>query len=222
MVYKGSGRDERAVSVAEDLSEIFGNAHNGRPPLPSAGAVQSLAGKNRQARRQPSATVAAAISGLIVGALAMALPAHKGRQVATLVPTSPAAAPAELAGYAPPTPAEGRIAAASFTGSPDFLDDKPAGAKAASRPIQRTRAVYQQRKRWPRRSEVLAADMRLRRAYASAIRAGVDRGTLLEYRRRWARYRSREYDRPVRLIGAYADMTNDLHHLARQPERGSY
>jgi hypothetical protein len=70
---------------------------------------------------------------------------------------------------------------------------------------------------------VLAADIRLRRAYASAIRAGVDRRTLVEYRRRWAQYRSNDYDRPIRLIGAYADMTDALHQLARRPsDRWTY
>jgi uncharacterized protein YecT (DUF1311 family) len=92
-------------------------------------------------------------------------------------------------------------------------------AKAEARPArtadrcERLRGDDRARCAYP---QVLEADRRLRRAYASATRAGVERGRLVSYRNRWASLRHRADDQPARVIAAYGDMARDLNRLARQ------
>jgi hypothetical protein len=62
----------------------------------------------------------------------------------------------------------------------------------------------------------MAADRRLRQAYAQATRAGVSRAALVNYRNRWASLRFGARRDPMRTIGAYGDMAQDLNRMARQ------
>lgn len=63
---------------------------------------------------------------------------------------------------------------------------------------------------WCLHGAVVAADDRLRGAYATAIRAGVDRRTLEDVRSDWSRLRRRANKDPQALIRGYGLLTQEL------------
>jgi hypothetical protein len=60
------------------------------------------------------------------------------------------------------------------------------------------------------RRAVIEADRHLRSVYESAIRRGVARGVLVDYRDRWADLRDRHTENPTRLIESYGALAYDL------------
>ena len=60
------------------------------------------------------------------------------------------------------------------------------------------------------RRAVVDADRHLRAVYENAIRRGVSRSTLVDYRDRWADLRDRQTDSPTRLIQSYGALAYDL------------
>lgn len=64
---------------------------------------------------------------------------------------------------------------------------------------------------WCRRAEVVEADDRLREAYDEAVRAGIERDTLVEVRDDWARLRGRANRNPEALIRGYGVLTRQLY-----------
>ncbi len=60
------------------------------------------------------------------------------------------------------------------------------------------------------RRAVIQADRHLRAVYESAIRRGVSRATLVDYRDRWTDLRERDTDDPSRLIESYGALAYDL------------
>ena len=65
----------------------------------------------------------------------------------------------------------------------------------------------------------MAADDRLRDAYQAAVRAGVDRNTLVDVRGDWKRLRGRANRDPQALIRGYALLTQELRAEARRVRR---
>jgi len=65
----------------------------------------------------------------------------------------------------------------------------------------------------------MAADDRLRDAYDAAVRAGVDRRTLIDVRSDWKRLRGRANRDPQALIRGYALLTQELRVEAGRAER---
>ncbi|WP_380874685.1 hypothetical protein [Sphingomonas sp. DBB INV C78] len=72
---------------------------------------------------------------------------------------------------------------------------------------------------WCLQPAVRAADQELRNAYASAIRNGVERSTLVSYRKRWSKVRNRSSDEPRQLIGNYYALAEELQTLSAQARR---
>jgi len=72
---------------------------------------------------------------------------------------------------------------------------------------------------WCLRGAVVEADDRLRDAYDNAVRAGVDRKTLVGIRSDWKRLRGRANREPQALIRGYALLTQELHAEARRAAR---
>lgn len=98
----------------------------------------------------------------------------------------------------------------------------PALVPAATRPKPAvTRAAHSCAAGRCTRAEVMAADRRLRAAYARAIRAGVPRRVLVNYRDRWARLRWTSSDEPHRLVDGYRLLASGLARAA-QDERGRH
>jgi hypothetical protein len=72
---------------------------------------------------------------------------------------------------------------------------------------------------WCLHGSVIAADDRLRGAYATAIRAGVDPGTLEGVRSDWSRLRRRANKDPEALIRGYGLLTQQLRAEAQRASR---
>jgi hypothetical protein len=124
-----------------------------------------------------------------------------------------------------PAPAPGRAAAfvpVEIAGTPPVsLSVKPAGPIPVldTAPVAPSAAVPAKRRvaRHDRPSDLMAADRRLRVAYSHAVRAGVPRQILVDYRNRWADLREDASWRPARVAAGYGEMSADLERLARQP-----
>jgi hypothetical protein len=82
---------------------------------------------------------------------------------------------------------------------------KVSGSKA-SRATTRTRAV--------RTPSIMTADAQLRHAYAAAVRAGVSRQVLVDYRNAWERLRWRAPREPGLVAARYVEMAARLDRLA--------
>jgi uncharacterized protein YecT (DUF1311 family) len=63
---------------------------------------------------------------------------------------------------------------------------------------------------WCMRPQVLDADRQLRDAYQEAVRAGVDRSLLSNYRRQWSKLRGRANSDPRSVTGGYRQMAQQL------------
>lgn len=229
-------RRELSRAVRADLEEIF------RPVSPTAAArpprVRIFVGRSAEAReRSPArwgALAAAAFVGLAAGALIVKPPeflrstpaAQTAPAAVTVASIAPIPAPARAPGpaIAWPEPPVATTAPAKAEAAPVKADapraarPKPAKAvirKSGSR-CEGLRGDNRARCAYP---AVIAADRRLRQAYASATRAGVPRATLVSYRNRWASLRHRADSDPGRVIAGYQDMAGDLRRLADRERR---
>ncbi|WP_334162746.1 hypothetical protein [Phenylobacterium sp.] len=202
-----------------------------RPPR-----VRTFVGRSAEARERPPARwgtlAAAAFVGLAAGALIVKPPDFRRSapaaqtppaavMVASVAPT-PAAAPRPAIAWPEPP------AATSVPAETEAVRVKAAAPRAASpRPakaVARNGASRCEGLRGDNRARcaypaVIAADRRLRQAYASATRAGVPRATLVSYRNRWASLRHRADSDPGRVIAGYQDMAGDLRRLADRERR---
>ena len=230
-------------AVADDLESIF------TQPGGSGGLVRRrlrLTGRAKREKTTPGssgerraarlgAVLASALIGVSAGALLAGVhPAQKpapGRQLTVVAAPQPAplsqlaafAAPASQAAQLPPN-ALGAASASDRTPRP-----KKAVAREASRPgaavkPQRTRVAEATCGRHARcgRSQVLAADARLRRAYSDAIRAGVSNTVLIDYRERWWNLRRHAPREPGRVVAGYRQMASELDRLAANSPRVHY
>ncbi|HEY8615170.1 hypothetical protein [Phenylobacterium sp.] len=229
---QGRPRRERAAAVADDLGQIFQAAPSSAPP--PRGRVRAV----RAAERAPSRAgrwarwgglAGAALLGVAAGAVMMdprgLAPETGGARLTA--PVGGPAVPVTVA-EAPQAPVVRDLPAPVFT--PVASQPPPAEAskaqpaarivkakakakaKADDGPCAGLRGSDRARCAYP---QVLDADRRLRRAYAQATRAGVERARLVSYRNRWDRLRHRADDQPARVIAAYGDMARDLSRLAR-------
>jgi hypothetical protein len=192
--------------VAAELDAIFAGAQPTSDPVRGrASRVRAVASRRRAL---PYATLgavaAAALVGLTGGVALMA------RGQAPPRPASPLAASPHRAvavqAAAPtvtlPTVRQGPI---------PVLDNTPVAPADAVRPASRHRAV-----RHVQPGDLMAADRRLRAAYAHAVSAGVPRHVLAAYRDRWADLREDATWRPDRVAAGYGEMSVDLERLARR------
>ena len=196
-------------AVSADLEAIFG-----RPP-PASGAAKPRAarvartpgageahGLRRLSAGSLGALAAAALAGIAAGSLLVKAP---GRMAQSGAPP-PAALPVEmLPPLQSPQAADAALAAVAMA---------PVETHAA--PISAARTVHTGRHaaRAHTYAQVVAADRRLRAAYATAIRAGAPRALLLEDRDQWASLRRRAARDPVRLVAGYDAIARDLDHAA--------
>lgn len=221
--------DRRSRSVSADLDAIFREA----PPPRSSEAAPP---KVRLIGRAPSRAVRTSMASLgalaAVGLLGLAVGAALTRPPGP--PRPPPVASQSVVAQAAPAPAPAAVAAAPTTPSAPVLRarqpapappavQRPARAKAppaarAARGCQALRGEARARCAYP---AVLAADRRLRTAYARATRAGVSRTTLITYRSRWASLGRRATAEPARVIAGYGVMAGELDRLARNARASS-
>ncbi|WP_374469502.1 hypothetical protein [Phenylobacterium sp.] len=233
----GAARQALARGVSADLDAIF------RPPPeappPPSGRVRAFAGLREPASRQGriarwGGLAAAALAGLAVGAVLMdpRAPATAAKPVQIAQAAATPSLPVVVAeAPRPARPPAADLPAPVFTPVPAAPQARPAAPERAGE-AKPARVVKAKAKRRPAAGrceglrgdnrarcaypQVLEADRRLRRAYASATRAGVARASLVSYRNRWASLRHRADDQPSRVIAAYSDMARDLDNLARR------
>ena len=232
--------DPVLAEVAAEMCEIFIRAGVGPPApgLRRPAAVSAL--RPDRGNGSTATLLVAAAAGLVglgAGAFVIRTPAPPPRTEARAAdqpqvkPNTESrvalaeAAPAPVAAEAAPVqtrPAVGTSAA-------------PAKAVARPRPLSRSRLAHIRaaqakppiRLREPMpmaqpasceqnavgadcRHAVIQADRHLRSVYETAIRRGVPRGTLVDYRDRWADLRDRNTDEPSRLIESYGALAYDL------------
>lgn len=236
-----------ASDVADDLQAIFPNApsrasasrlkiatgRDARPAARTQGRVAVI-----------GAMVAAALGGLSAGALlgrgptpAASAPAGRAEQVRIVVAPHPeartiqaTASPAPRPGppmlhglptlgpLAPPQLIQTSVAAPSPAPLVKAKAERP--SKPDVRKIARRRAAPPSASRCRGAcdyEDVLKADARLRRAYASAADAGVTRTVLVGYRNEWASLRHRAPRQPGRVVARYGEMARELERYASSP-----
>jgi hypothetical protein len=103
---------------------------------------------------------------------------------------------------------------ATRAGPIPVLDNAPVAAPTVRQVGVRKAKLTTSRHAAP--SDLMAADRRLRAAYSHAIRAGVPRHVLVQYRDRWADLREDASWKPDRVAAGYGRMSDDLERMARR------
>jgi hypothetical protein len=209
-------RTDRASAVSSEMEAIFGGPAPRRERAPAAVNVERSprAAGGRMRRKLPAASLgaigAAALAGIAAGTLIVRRPA---------TPTGPRHSAALPVVLVPPleTPQAVDAALAAPT-QPAVTTPRPQPVVRLA-PRQPTHHFVQAGSSY---ADARAADRRLRRAYAQAIRAGVPRALLAEDRDRWASVRRRYADQPSRLVASYDSLARDLDRAAAGPPRRTY
>ncbi|MGA0606450.1 hypothetical protein ACO2Q0_10660 [Phenylobacterium sp. VNQ135] len=224
----------RPRSVSGDLEEIFRSAPQGGGGR-AGGRVRSIAAAGEGAReRRPArigALAATALVGLALGA-AIARPGKLAPEAEAKLAAAPAPQQVARIDVPPVTPPPSVTAPAPqpvATAEPKaaaVADPEPRPTRRAAAKAERRETTRASSGRYPcngltRSAEarcaypaVMAADRNLRAAYSRAVRAGVPRSTLVDYRSRWASLRYRADDQPAKVIYGYRAMARDLDRLS--------
>ena len=212
-------------SVASEMEAIFVAATGlpSRPrtepaPRPKARFLSPSAPSARKpAQGVAGALAAAALAGVALGAILSGSPLALHRSASAPAPAA-VAAPERLpvstgAPYAP-EPTLTVPLAVERRGLQRAVS--PAVARPVVRQIAHRSAGDACRAARCTHSELMAADRRLRVAYAKAVRAGVPRPVLVSYRNRWASLRHDAVDRPNQVANGYGAMAGDLNRMAQR------
>jgi len=223
------------LPVAAELEAIF-------KPLPRPVAPASEGAPGRPGERAPRRGAGLGIAALIASALIIAIASIGFLAMRAQAPppqpqsarSTPVVSPS-VARQVQPQPA-----APASEATPSAIDERrittdpqaratanPDGGRTSSPRSHRQRATRRPGGRcragatsaWCLRGAVVAADDRLRGAYATAIRAGVDRRTLEDVRSDWTRLRRRANKDPQALIRGYGLLTQALHAEAGRAAR---
>ena len=211
-------------------------------PFRKAGRQQPPALSRRRSAAGPIAC--AALGGLVLGMAAIGVSGLTNRTIAppqiTRAATTVAASPFEAGAVA--RPAASTPTQRSSTPSPPIVSVKrpTAAAKPSAavntktenvppEPVDRSAEVQatadsapdvpqcegdRLERHWCMRHDILEADRNLRRAYANAIREGVERRYLVAHQRRWTQLRDRATRDPDTVLAGYRELTDDLERLA--------
>lgn len=220
---------QKAESVSAQLAAIF-------PDSRPADAVVSapVAGKSEPPRRHGAGPiVGVALATGLVGVVAGALLTPNSTRAPTIASPAPTALPAAIplarpdpgaastpaadpaTAATPPPPVRG-AGEATLT-RPHASGPRASGplAPGASAGMKRCDAVARGDRAWCAHGVVMAQDRALRRAYSRAVRAGVPRGVLASYTRRWAGLRRQAVTQPGRVAAGYATMSRDLTRMSQ-------
>jgi hypothetical protein len=216
-------RISRSPTVSSELEQIF-VAATGRPSAGvahyrSGRAVRGVSNSGDAPRRAPTAAFGAIAAMILAGASAFA--------VVYSVPRSSLSRPAAAA-YAttPPAPTIAPVAAPPGELRPETSDVVVARSELAPShhrvPIKMAQLRMKPHATPVRQigqRDVILADLRLRRAYARAISAGVSQSIIVDYRNRWEDLRYEAKSRPERVVVSYRAMANDLTRMSMAPRR---
>jgi len=224
--------------VPAEMSRIFTRAG-------ATGAARSAAPPPRVSALRPEkgggkgiswlAAAVAGVAGLGAGAFIIHTPAMSPVAPAPQKAAQPAAAPpAAVADAGPPL----IIAPAPVETAAPAEPAPRVAAQRAARPKPKAVIVRQASVREPAamaqpascekdatgpgcRRAVIQADHHLRDVYEEAVRRGVPRAVLVDYRDRWAGLREDSRDDPAHLIQGYGALAYDLRREARDDEEGA-
>ncbi|WP_016746536.1 alpha-ketoglutarate decarboxylase [Rhizorhabdus wittichii] len=227
------------ADVRNDMAAIFGTAEaaDAAPPrtieIAVKGSATPLPATGRR-RVAAGPLLAAATAGLLIGVAGVGgLRFADLRDRAPLAPaTGVAANPFERP--IPATPAPQLVKpTVTTTPSPSSSDDRKVAREERStdappRPAAEKKDGKAEKaasapggcegdrleRAWCMRPDILAADRRLRRAYAEAIHQGVERRFLVEHQRHWTRLRNRAARDPQGVLEGYAELAGDLERLS--------
>lgn len=211
------GRAAPRASVAEEMEAVFAPLPHAAHSAPHAPSIQQNAVRHGISWRWAASFVAAALiaAGVLIFMarpipVAPLQPLQRRAPTAPMIPTATVRAASAVRITAQPM-APPSIAAPPTATRVERPRPSPIALKHPERcPASATEA-------WCRRAEVAAADDHLRDAYDEAIRAGLDRDTLVAVRNDWARLRGRANRDPEALIRGYGVLTRQLYdELERQ------
>lgn len=217
-----TARDARTgdrPSVAAELDAIFAplpRITRVADPAAPVGAVRQRRGSRLWFALLGAVAIAALIASLVflmpiarqaprrAAAKAPVTAAHKLPARTTVITAPQPAAPPPKAAETPP------VATLSHSAAPK---------RASVRPTRHDRCPRFATTAWCLHGTIMAADDRLRAAYQAAVRAGVDRHTLIDVRSDWKRLRGRANRDPQALIRGYALLTQELRAEAGRARR---
>lgn len=212
-----AGSGDPPLSVGAELDAIFGVLP--RPSSPPKDHVAVMPAPQRARLRWVWAALLI-LAALLLAAASVAFLAHTSR--APLPQSRPRSTPPRTIAVAPvvqapiqqaqPAPAESPAATTpeTPTAKPESTGHRAAAQRQAGPARRRGRCAAGATSAWCLRGAVVAADDRLRNAYAVAIRAGVDRKTLEGVRSDWSRLRRRANKDPEALIRGYGLLAQQL------------
>ncbi|RAK60743.1 hypothetical protein DJ021_13460 [Phenylobacterium hankyongense] len=226
--------------MSAELEQIFSEvvaAPADPPPRARGGSrVRTILAASHGRRAGRVATLgglcAAALVGVSFGSVVVKSPAFQPAHAAVAATATPARQPISTANAdAPEAAAVGRSLpwpTPAFEAGPPVQRAavRPAGSQLAPRKAVARSPAWKCRRlkggalarcAYP---TVIAADRRLRTAYASASRAGVSRSVLVSYRSAWADLRPRASRDPGHVIDRYDTLTRDLTRMTRRQRAG--
>lgn len=229
--------------VRADMDAIFGAAPDPAGPVAGRTAVVRPLDADRSCyrtsrrRSRTLALIVCAVGGLLLGVVATGgFHLASVRSGSAVRPTAPPMAgvasnpfevepataatgmqqamstAATLSRSNTPRKVEGRAVVAKVSATPSPASGRPRetqpvrlAAQCVGDRLERARCM---------RPDILDADRRLRRAYAEAIRQGVERRFLIEHQRRWARLRNRAIRDPDHVLEGYGELAGALERLS--------
>jgi hypothetical protein len=229
------------AGIGAEMADIFTRAGATDSPVhrPRPATVSALR-LDRTGRSAVTllAAAAAGVVGLAAGAFIIRTPSAPPAPAPTPVVQAAAPAPSPEPTVRAPLVAADAGPPTLTRAVPGAATDKPAPAATAE--TRRSRiAVAKASARHPAlamaqpascehdaagpgcRRAVIQADRHLRDIYANAIRRGVPRAVLVDYRDRWVDLRDTETDDPRRLIQSYGALAYELGREARDDEEGA-
>ena len=237
--YRAAGDQPTCAGVAGDVEGIFAPLRARQVTVDPRQPRHAEARVQTGARDASSARLASRI-GAAVAALAVAVTVGAVWIKPVLDEQSRAAAAGALLASTPPAIAMNNAQAQTSgpSGSPQIPTEftyippvqvtpsrpPPRIAPAEARDVTAKggagcRSLGGQRRQACFHAQVMAADRRLRQAYARAGDAGVSRPAMVSYRNRWAVLRRQAIRDPGRVIAGYGAMAAELSREARLSER---
>ena len=209
-------------SVASELEAIFAPLPQIAPPAGPAASPRRPRSRGTGLRLWLALLGAVALAAL-VGSLAFLTPRARQTPSSAAIATAPLL-PARQAVAAPPQPAQqprpvAHAPSKTRPAHPPEHKSEPKPKRAAAPPVHHGRCPRFATEAWCLHGTITAADDRLRDAYQAAVRAGVDRDTLVDVRSDWKRLRGRANRDPQALIRGYALLTQELRAEALRARR---
>ena len=213
---------EERSPVASELEAIFA-------PLPRLAPASTGPDTGKPAARRGGlwlwATLLAVVAlAALVGSLAFLTPiAYRAPALRHPAPAAPLPVHTPPAPLPQATPPETQ--AAILPEAPQLAPTPPSKPAPPKRRRATTPAGHHEAcprfatEAWCLHGTIMASDNELRAAYASAVRAGVEHGLLVDVRSDWKRLRGRANHDPQALIRGYALLTQELRAETRRARR---